>query len=149
MLEDILITGNEYFTNQELLTQIRLKPGDPYLMERLREGLIAINSLYREHAYLEANTDIKEIFSEEGNGVTLVVEMQEGRKIRIGKIHIKGNLITRDDVIRRDLEIFPGQEVNVRKLERSLARLRRSQYFRVHSIDARFVPTGDPDVRDV
>lgn len=148
-VEALQVQGNDVFTSQEILALIRLKPGDAYRRDEFEDGLRAIWTLYRENAFLDVIIEPKEIFSEEGNRVTLVVDVQEGRKIRVGKINIKGNILTRDEVIRRALEVYPGQEINVKKLERSVERLRSLLYFQPDKVRYRFAKTGDPDVRDL
>lgn len=52
------------------------------------------------------------------------------RKVYIGRIDIRGNLRTLDEVIRRELRIQEGDPYNSTKIERSLQRLRNLGFFK-------------------
>lgn len=67
-------------------------------------------------------------------------KVEEGQKSYIEKIDIRGNVKTKDKVIRRELTISPGDVFNMVGVKRSKQRLEGLQYF--EKVDAR--PDPDP-----
>jgi outer membrane protein insertion porin family len=64
----------------------------------------------------------------EGNiGVTYVVE--EGARVYIERINVRGNTRTRDYVIRREFDVAEGDPYNKAMIDRAVRRLRRLGYF--------------------
>src|SRR4029078_824452 len=60
-------------------------------------------------------------------GVTYVVE--EGARVYIERINIRGNTRTRDCVIRREFDVAEGDPYNKAMIDQALRRLRRLGYF--------------------
>lgn len=76
--------------------------------------------------------------------------LQEGEQVRIRNIEIRGNAITQDKVIRRELVIQPGEFYDSRLIERSEARLRNLRYFTEESGVSSFtVKTPNKGERDL
>lgn len=61
--------------------------------------------------------------------VSLIVRIDQGYKSRVGTVTIRGNVETRDDVIRREITLYSDEDYNRNYLEGSLSRLRRTLWF--------------------
>lgn len=61
--------------------------------------------------------------------VGIVLRIQQGYKSYVGNVTFRGNESTREDVLRREVGLFPGEVFNDNKLKRGSNRLRRSQWF--------------------
>lgn len=70
----------------------------------------------------------------DGNVMNLTYDITEGERVLISKIEIKGNRVTNDKVIRRELLITPGEYYNADLVEQSEARLRNLRYFVGNSV---------------
>ena len=68
-------------------------------------------------------------------------------KVRIGQIFVTGNTKTRDNVIRREIKIFEGDTFSAKKLEDSLTRLKKLDFF--ETVDIIPVDTPQKDVMDL
>lgn len=121
---NIQVEGNKSLPTDQLLTQVKLKAGE-YYDQRIVEA--DLNTLRDMHGYRGMSTAVRAYHTEKDNGQVLVhYEIQERPPSRVGEIKIIGNTVTRDDVIRNQLEIFPGQILSypdLRLSERNLARL--------------------------
>ncbi len=102
----VQITGNTRFTNEALLENITLKENEIFNLEEFNKQLSKISSLYYEDGYIysEFNPQI----NKENDKVNVVLEINENNRAKIHKIHINGNRKTKEKVIRRHLEIAPG-----------------------------------------
>ncbi len=68
-------------------------------------------------------------------------------KVRIGRIFVTGNVKTRDNVIRRELLIYEGDLFNSIKINDSVSRLKKLDYF--ETVDIVPVDTAQKDVMDL
>jgi outer membrane protein assembly factor BamA len=59
----------------------------------------------------------------------LIIRIQQGYKSIVGKVNIRGNEETRDEVIRRYINLFPGDTYDSNQQRLSDLRLRRTQWF--------------------
>ncbi len=59
----------------------------------------------------------------------IAFNIDKKEKVRIGQIFVTGNTKTRDNVIRRELLIYEGDIFNAKKIEDSLIRLKKLDFF--------------------
>jgi outer membrane protein assembly factor BamA len=59
----------------------------------------------------------------------LIIRLQQGHKSIVGNINIRGNEDTRDEVIRRYIDLYPGDTYDSNRQRLSDIRLRRTQWF--------------------
>ena len=64
------------------------------------------------------------------DGIDIVFNIFEGRKIQIERVNIKGNSITNDSVIRSELEVDEGDPYSAVKVEKSIANLKARNIFK-------------------
>src|ERR1051325_9986116 len=74
----------------------------------------------------------------------LEFEIDEGQQYRVEKIDIRGNLKTKDKVIRRELAISPGEIFDMVRVEIRKQRLEGLQYFKPGKVNLRPEPTDPP-----
>jgi outer membrane protein insertion porin family len=72
----------------------------------------------------------------------LEFQIKEGQKTHVEKIDIRGNLKTKDKVIRRELALSPGEVFDMVRVKISKQRLEGLQYF--DKVDLRPEPTDPP-----
>ncbi len=108
---EISITGNEFFTDEQLQDKTQLGQGDIFTSMRATRDLRAVRSAYLEKGFVDAEIDQRRVFVTD-EIVDVTYSIQEGRRFRIGQINISGNEQTQDKVVRRILNeksFFPGQ----------------------------------------
>ncbi|MEQ8766631.1 MAG: outer membrane protein assembly factor BamA [Planctomycetota bacterium] len=129
-IENILFLGNLAVSDAELRELIETEEGDPLARRFLAEDAERIKKLYKERAYIECQVGFDEpLFGMTGNLATVVFRIEENKKHYIRDVVIEGNRVTRDDVVRREISLFPGDEFNWEELNRSFTRLYGLQYF--------------------
>jgi len=126
---DISVEGNTVLTDEELLAVCSLtegSPSDPFALERDRT---AVYDKYGERGYIDALVSVQKVPSDEPHVLDVVCNITENDQVRIGKIEITGNLITKDKVIRREMAVNPGEVFDMRRVRLSVQRLKNLNYF--------------------
>lgn len=147
-VEKITFTGQKLFTEEEFRARITLKEKMAFKQGDMLKDQNKISRLYGENGFLNAKVSPVLILPYVNKPlVHLTYKIKEGAKTYIRKIDLKGNVLTRDDVIRRDMLVIPGERFNLGKIEYSRQRLNRSQYF--ESIKMDLNDTEDPSWKDL
>lgn len=122
------IEGMTTYPKEELLPSLALTAGEPYSAGSIKSDLKLIRDFYGARGY--ADVIVTPRISRSGPGqLAVVYTVVEGTRSYIRKINIDGNQKTRDEVIRRELAIVPGEEFSTTKLEVSQKRLQNLGYF--------------------
>jgi len=122
-VEDIRVRGNRAFDAEKIREVMQLKAGDVLRAEKLRADVKRLEGLYGEIGYVAARIDTSYDYLEEPGAVILNVDVSENRRSRFGRITIRGNTRTKDEVIRRELRFYPGQYYNTVATRRAETRL--------------------------
>lgn len=129
-IRNITFSGNTLFKNEELQKLIYIKADRPIGERELVRSVQAIEGKYREKAYINAKVNGEWKLVTDAHLVDVMFTIEENQKVYVGMIIIQGNFKTRDDVIRRELrDLAPGDELDDKKLQRSIQRLRDRRWF--------------------
>lgn len=158
-INEVTFTGNELFSDEELAARLKAERGE-YLTKLLsRRDVERLEETYGELGHIYANVTVQEVFVDPTAPpppwaaglepapalVNLEFDIRERARYRVGRIDIRGNDVTQDRVIRRELRFFPEQLYNTVAVEESRSRLAESRLFDSVNI----LPTGEqPGVRD-
>ncbi|MDX1736865.1 MAG: outer membrane protein assembly factor BamA [Alphaproteobacteria bacterium] len=71
----------------------------------------------------------------ENDLVNIVFEISEAEKLYVDRIEIRGNVRTKDDVIRREMALIEGDAFNSSKVRRSRTRISSLGYFKNVKVD--------------
>jgi outer membrane protein insertion porin family len=113
----------------ELLRSLKVKKGDNYNREAIMKDIDFLTQACNDEGY--ANADINPKINPKENEQIVDVDFQitKGELVYINHINISGNNITRDKVIRRQLEVVEGALYSSSKLRSSYSNLNRLRYF--------------------
>ncbi len=125
----------EGFSEQELLADIKSKPGAVYNISQLREDILNITEKFSEKGFAYADVNPKAAIDDKTRIVDLSIEIEPGRKVYVGKINVIGNTRTRDNVVRREFRFKEGELFNSKKLKRSKQRINNLGFFENVKID--------------
>ncbi|MFH1550527.1 MAG: BamA/TamA family outer membrane protein [Planctomycetota bacterium] len=126
----ITFAGNRYFTDEELKAGMSLKEGGTFRISDYNHDIDHIRSLYTSRAYVDVvvgrdNRDVTVIYHEAEPVVDLHFDIAENEEVYIGNIVIRGNKVTQDKVVRRELSFYPMEKFNYEQVEASRGRLMR------------------------
>ncbi len=110
----------------------------------------AVELYYSSRGYVDTYAAPTMIPRADAPIIDIVYNLTEGEQAYIRNIEIRGNSITKDKVIRRELAIQPGEFYDGRYVKRSEARVRNLNYFQKESgVTSYTVKTGNPGERDL
>lgn len=127
-LRGLSIEGNRRFSDQELVALLPRVSGGGVDAIALDEGIARVTELYRDAGYLTARVSVTTRALDDGAGDVLVA-IEEGECFRVGRLEFRGNLRTRDAVLRREIAAREGEILDLGALRRSLARIESVGYF--------------------
>ncbi len=121
--------GNIIFSEEELLSRLNLKPGA--IMDRLafEKDMHTIRMAYSEKGYIFSDISPEMEYRDDAGIVDITVRIRESTIARVEKINIRGNTTTKDKVIRRELNIQPGEAFDSRKIQRSREKMMNLGFF--------------------
>ena len=167
----IKITGNKLFSVADIaqanraahpgsaLKKIKLGPnglemdiGDVFTPEGLNKDTDAIKDFYGSKGYIDVtpgsrNLIVNKIPNTESGTMDLEFKIEEGPKSYIEKIEIRGNVKTKDRVIRRELSVAPGDVFDMVRINNSKLRIEGVDYF--SKVDTRPEPTDVPNRKNL
>lgn len=117
------------FTAEQLAGLMLIKPGDVYSQNKLRKSMDAIQAAFGKLGYADINVDKRELRDPDSPRVDILIRATPGQKFKTGLVEIQGNDITRDDVIRRHIELQPDRPLDAAALEESKKRLKQTRLF--------------------
>ena len=133
-VNDVSFNGELLFSEKEMTEKLKIKPGETYNEENLRQDIQTLTEMYQDKGYAFANVlRTLEIVPGE-NKVDVVFSFEKGVIAYFGKITMKGNTKTRDKVIRRELRIHEGMMYSGSKLRISKENVNRLGFFQQESV---------------
>src|ERR1700744_410228 len=118
-------SGNARYPTTLLNKLLRVKKGDVFSEEELNKRLVGptpnnddVSTLYLDGGYLTYNADPVQtrIYNDT---VDLDIRIYEGPQYTINRVILKGNDVTNDKVVMREIRTKPGQKFNKELLIRS------------------------------
>jgi len=104
--------GNELVNDSTLSNAFNIQNGDVFSLEKFNFSLFQnVSSLYMDKGYL--NVSLAHNFHHVKNdSIDVLFDITENNIVKVRKIIIKGNEKTNESVIRREVDIYPGDVFN-------------------------------------
>ncbi|MCU0857073.1 MAG: BamA/TamA family outer membrane protein, partial [Pontiellaceae bacterium] len=134
----ITVEGNTLYKTGELEKQINLIPGAVVSRAAINNAAASVNRYYGNRGYIHNDVDPQISTDPESETASIRFIVREGELAHINEIDIRGNEKTRDEVMRRELAVYPGELFHQGKVETSESRLKNLNYF--ESVSSSYVP---------
>lgn len=116
-LTQLLITGNKYFTEDDLRERLRIAPASLLLyygrfsQSMLTRDVQAIESLYQSNGFqkVKVSSKVEDDFDGKGGHMRVTLQVEEGAQTRVGKFTIEGNTRFPEDELRTKINTEEGQ----------------------------------------
>jgi len=138
------IEGDLIKPKEELLSLLQIKEGDVMRRNLVNQSVEAVRDVYLDagYAYAQIKPDMTE--GSEANTVDIKLMIRQGKPVHIDTIHIRGNIKTRDKVIRREIQLDEGDMYSSTKIKQSKDYLNRLGYFSSANIET--IPRNDENM---
>ena len=121
--------GNTVFEEPELRDKMKIKPGEIFQRQKIRDEITRLSDLYGSKGYAFADVVPNVTPNAEERTATIILSIKEGEMMRIRQININGNDKTKDNVIRRELRVDEQDVIDTPSLKRSFQRLNNLNFF--------------------
>ena len=109
--------------------------GNPYEERRGRDLAKALGAIERSRrtisnqGYARCEVGVDRRLDTKNHIVDLTIHVTEGGRYKVGRVDVRGNLVTRDAVIRRGMAINPGDRWNDDDIDESRRQIERTGIF--------------------
>ena len=127
-INKISFDGNFIFKDSTLKSSMLIDEGDTYNGQSFEVSNINLNTLYRDKGYLFAEI-IPSMIPSDNNKLSINFNISEKSVAKINQVIIKGNIKTEENIIRRDIAIYPGESFSQTAIMKSAQKLYMLNYF--------------------
>ena len=106
----------------------RAVSGEYYSPFKIKKVLEELDDLIERNSLQFAEHKVEEIV--EDGKISLIFDVKEGEKILVERINILGNSITKEEVIRSELDLDEGDPFTQLNLDKSISNIQARQIFR-------------------
>lgn len=121
----------------------KTSPGDVYSAEAVEKSLVAMTTEAASRGYAFAQVRPSGRRDAASNSISLTYVVEEGPRVYIERINVRGNSRTRDYVIRREFDLGEGDAYNKVMVDRAERRLNNLGFFKTVRITNE--PGSTPD----
>ena len=139
--------GVKLFPTNDVSSKLKMGVGQTFTPKALAKDTETVQDLYGTKGYIDTRVGARKNANIETGTMDLSYFIEEGDKSYIEKIEIKGNVKTKDRVIRRELAVSPGEVFDMVKVKRSKARLEGLNFF--EKVEVQPEPTDVPNRRNL
>ena len=140
-VRQVLFKGSKSFDSAELTKQVEIQVNEPVKVARVEESFEKLINFYKNKAFLEFKINNKNSsvirYKPDQPYVDIVYEVEEGPKIKVNNILIRGNRKTKDYILLRELDFEEGQYLTLDKVTNSIESLEQTGLFsktNIHSM---------------
>ena len=128
---------------KKLESLVTVKEGEWYNADEVENTITKITNELGNLGYAFVDVRPKVKRDKEKNTIDITFDVQEGPRVYVERINIKGNTRTLDKVIRREVQFAEGDAFSTQKIEESRRRLKNLGFFEQSDISN--TPGSSPD----
>lgn len=125
----ITLEGNRQVTAADIFKAMELKSGGVFSEQAIYEDSSNIREIYVDRGYIFSQVEPLSVLNPQTERVDITYKISESEVAYVEDIEIKGNIKTKDKVIRRELRIYPGDKFDGKKVRKSKERLENLGFF--------------------
>tara|TARA_B110000263_G_scaffold249371_1_gene266797 strand:+ start:348 stop:2840 length:2493 start_codon:yes stop_codon:yes gene_type:complete len=143
---DINIIGNYIFNDSTIKSKLIIDSGDVFDGMKFDISNMNLNNLYRDEGYLFSQIN-PFVIPINDSLLNINININEKSIVYVNRVVIKGNETTKDNVIRRDIDIIPGQIFSQSAIMESYRKLFMLNFF--ESVTPDIIPIEGKNEVDV
>ena len=116
---------NNFLSLQNLFKDLK---NEPYSLSQIEKIIDEINNINIKDQFENINASVEENLN--GNKLNIIFKVDETEKVYVQKINIYGNNITRESVLRNQLEVDEGDPYNEILYTKSINNLKSLNFFK-------------------
>lgn len=144
-IRDITIAGATVYPAAELVAEIPLDRGDPYLPATVERSLARIRELYWDRGYNDFSGSYALRLDPDAGWVEVEIEIQEGPRVMVADVQVQGTHKTSEDLVLGQLEFEPHGPLRLPALSRSRRNLYDTGAYAIVDITQEVIDGTDGD----
>ena len=128
-VETLESANNVVYDTDEVLGLTEVKPGDVHNKGQVTKDAETITKGYQDSGYVNAKADPQVTLDRDKKTTHIVHRVHEDSLKYVREVRITGNKVTKDEVIRRQVLLVPGERFDGSAIRLSQRTLENSQYF--------------------
>ncbi len=129
-VNNVRIEGDLIKPESELLDYVKVNKEKVFNREVMYNDIQKLKDVYTNEGYAYTDITTPKKQDDENHLIDITYKIDKKKRVRIERINISGNSITRDKVIRRELKIVEGDFFSGTNLNKSTENLKRLDYFK-------------------
>ena len=147
-VEDVQLTGDLVLSEETLRKFVRVDPGQVFSRKEVEATVEAITSVLADFGYAFANVNPVPRIDRDNKSVEITFFVEPGKRVYVRRVEFRGNTLSKDEVLRREMRQFEGAWFSQAAIDRSRLRLQRIGYFENVNVETPAVE-GSEDQIDV
>jgi outer membrane protein assembly factor BamA/autotransporter translocation and assembly factor TamB len=128
-------TGNKVWGTEALLQQLPVQTDEPFLPSAAEQTLDKLRTLYWPLGYNDMRADYSLVLDRSIGQVDVTFTINEGPQSVVGPIQVRGNQRIGERLVRRQIELVPGEPLDLSALAKSRRNLYDTGAFSVVNIN--------------
>ena len=122
---EIKIEGNKALNVKFLRTMVKLQPAEVYSTKAREESVDNISEIYRDGGYIYIQVIPVENLDPKRKIVNVTFNIEEREIAYLSRLEFRGNIYTKDKVIRREMMIREGDRFSLSMFKNSILRIKQ------------------------
>lgn len=120
---------NKVFSESEIMSQFKPSKGELLVPDYIRDSINFLQDKYGERGYIHIQIKSDLDFDREGGKVNILLQIEEGPQVSIGKIRIEGNKLSQERIFKHAFTLKEGDIFNIKKAREGWRRLYNLGFF--------------------
>jgi len=145
-VSDVQLTGDLIVEEATLRRFVRVEPGSIFSRKDVEATVESITALMANFGYAFANVVPAPRIDRENNTVEINFFVEPGKRVYVRRVEFRGNTVSKDEVLRRELRQFEGAWFSQAAVDRSRLRLQRLGFFENVNVETPAVEGSEDQV---
>jgi len=128
-VESMDVANNIVFDDNEIMEAAKVQAGEVHNKGQVLKDAEAIEQGYLDSGYIDAVVTPQITLDREKKTTTVVYNVQEGDLKYVREIKVTGNDITKDEIVRRQMLLIPGERYDGTAVKESEKRIQNTRFF--------------------
>ena len=145
-VSDVQLTGDLVLAEPTLRRFVRVQSGEVFSRKEVEATVEAITALLANFGYAFANVNPVPRVNREDNTVEINFFVEPGKRVYVRRVEFRGNTVSKDEVLRREMRQFEGAWFSQAAVDRSRLRLQRIGFFENVNIETPAVEGSEDEI---
>ena len=128
-VSDVQLTGDLVLPDSTLRRLITVEAGETFSRRKLEQSIDNITAVLANIGYAFANVNPVPTIDRETREAEINFFVEPGKRVYVRRIEFRGNVQTKDEVLRREMRQFEGAWFSQAAVDRSRIRIQRLGFF--------------------